>query len=141
MFSFKALSHANFSKLLYEHTVIVEKIKVSEFTKEIAQFRTLTKLQVAQTVADDSVKHDGCPAIFSEGSLPVGRLCVRKTSLTMNGISCTQPTKRGQRGGTMLCRPIQVVLSGFRRVQCVNTTVDKVRHCNDNCVNLNNMTP
>ena len=41
---------------------------------------TLTKLQVAQTVADDSVKHDGCPAIFSEDSLPVGRLCDRKTS-------------------------------------------------------------
>ena len=40
----------------------------------------------------------------------------------------------------MLRRPIQVVLSGFRRVQCVNTTVDKVRHCNDNCINLNNMT-
>ena len=40
----------------------------------------------------------------------------------------------------MLHRPIQVVLSGFRRVQCVNTTVGKVRHCNDNCVNLNNMT-
>ena len=40
----------------------------------------------------------------------------------------------------MLRRPIQVVLSGFRRVQCVNTTVGKVRHCNDNCVNLNNMT-
>ena len=40
----------------------------------------------------------------------------------------------------MLRRPIQVVLSGFRRVHCVNTTVDKVIHCNDNCVNLNNMT-
>ena len=40
----------------------------------------------------------------------------------------------------MLRRPIQVVLSGFRRVQCVNPTVGKVRHCNDNCVNLNNMT-
>ena len=61
-------------------------------------------------------------------------------ALAMNVISCTQPTRRGQRGGTMLCRPIHVVLSGFRRVQYVNTTVDKVRHCNDNCVNLNNMT-
>ena len=58
----------------------------------------------------------------------------------MNGSSCTQPTRRGQRVGTMLHRPIQVVLFGFRRVLCVNTTVDKVRHCNDNCVNLNNMT-
>ena len=35
---------------------------------------------------------------------------------------------------------IQVVLSGFRRVQCVNSALGKLRHCNNNCVNLNNMT-
>ena len=61
-------------------------------------------------------------------------------AVATNGISCTQSTRRGQREGTMLRRPIQVVLCGFRRVQCVHTTVDKLRHCNDNCVNLNNMT-
>ena len=105
---------------------------------------------MAQRVAADSVKLDGCPALFSEGTLPVGRLCVRKTTSQQfivessdnerhflhADISCTQTTRRG---GTMLRRPIQVVLSGFRRVLCVNSTVGKLRHCNDNYVNLNNM--
>ena len=35
-------------------------------------------------------------------------------ALTTNGISRVQPTRRGQRDGTDLCRPIAVIVSAFR---------------------------
>ena len=35
-------------------------------------------------------------------------------TLRTNGISIVPPTKRGQRGGVLLRRPIHVVLSAFR---------------------------
>ena len=130
------------------HTVNVEEINVSKIAPSIAQFRTvsLIKQQMVQTVAEDSAKHDGRPAIFSKDSLyrlacfVSGKLGSSSLWKAMNDISCTQPTRRDQRGGTIIWRPTQVVLSGFRRVQCVNSTVGKVRHFNNNTINRDNMT-
>ena len=141
MLRFEVLSHASFSKLLLKHTVNVEKINVLEMTRSISN--TFTKQQVAQTVADDSAKHDGRPAIFIEGSLPVGRLCVMITNQLFIVESSDNEqhflhaaNQKRSTNETMLRGTIRVVSSGFRRIQCVNSTLG-----NNNGVNLNNTSP
>ena len=41
-------------------------------------------------------------------------------ALNTNGISRVQRTRRDQRGGTYLCRPIAVIVSAFRRNLCAS---------------------
>ena len=95
----------------------LEKINVSEITTSIAQFRTLSTAALQNSAKD----------LYQLAGFVLGKPVSSSfwEALTMNGISCTQPTRRRQRVEQCYADPF--------KWYCVASGAF-------NCVNLNNMT-